>query len=138
MLVDLVTILCSIIAETTIMKYNVFPCIWTFYYCLQYHCMVKGYVTHPSALLSYTCVYVSKGEYLRTEEKCMLVPVVLSVISFSFNMTTVQSYPFSVCLLIFFFLVVHYWLKANFSTENKNLLYIVSVNVFKTVSNSMK
>ena len=28
----------------------------------------------PSALLSYTRVYVSKGEYLRTEEKCMLVP----------------------------------------------------------------
>ena len=88
MLLDLVTILCSI-TETTIMKYNVFPCIWTFYYCLQYHCMVKGYVTHPSALLSYTRVYVSKGEYLRTEEKCMLVPVVLSITSFSVNMTTV-------------------------------------------------
>ena len=137
MLLDSVTIFCST-TETTIMKYNVFPCIWTFYYCLQYHCMVKGFVTHPSALLSYARVYVSKGEYLRTEEKCMLVPVVLSIIWFSVNMTTVQPYPFSVCLLIFFFLVVHYWLKANFSTENKNLLYIISVHVFKTVSNSMK
>ena len=137
MLLDSVTIFCST-TETTIMKYNVFPCIWTFYYCLQYHCMVKGFVTHPSALLSYARVYVSKGEYLRTEEKCMLVPVVLSIIWFSVNMTTVQPYPVSVCLLIFFFLVVHYWLKANFSTENKNLLYIISVNVFKTVSNSMK
>ena len=137
MLLDSVTIFCST-TETTIMKYNVFPCIWTFYYCLQYHCMVKGFVTHPSALLSYARVYVSKGEYLRTEEKCMLVPVVLSIIWFSVNMTTVQPYPVSVCLLIFFFLVVHYWLKANFSTENKNLLYIISVHVFKTVSNSMK
>ena len=47
MVLDLVTILCSI-TETTIMKYNVFPkaSIWTFYYYLQYHCMVKGYVTH--------------------------------------------------------------------------------------------
>ena len=47
MLLDLVTILCSI-TETTIMKYNDFPkaSIWTFYYYLQYHCMVKGYVTH--------------------------------------------------------------------------------------------
>ena len=45
MLLDSVTIFCST-TETTIMKYNVFPCIWTFYYCLQYHCMVKGYVTH--------------------------------------------------------------------------------------------
>ena len=42
-----------------------------------------------SALLSHTRVYVNKGEYLRTEEKCMLVPVVLSIISFSVNMTTV-------------------------------------------------
>lgn len=83
-------------------------------------------------------VHENKGEYLRTEEKCMLVPVVLSIILFSVNMTTVYPYPFSVCLLIFFLLVVHYWLKANFSTENKNLLYIISVNVFETVSNSMK
>ena len=34
-------------------------------------------------------VYVNKGEYLRTEEKCTLVPVVLSIISFSVNMTAV-------------------------------------------------
>ena len=88
MLLDSVTIFCST-TETTIMEYNVFPCIWTFYYCLQYHCMVKGFVTHPSALLSYARVYVSKGEYLRTEEKCMLVPVVLSIIWFSVNMTAV-------------------------------------------------
>ena len=43
----------------------------------------------PSALLRYMLVYVNKGEYLRTEEKYMLVPVVLSIISFSVNMTTV-------------------------------------------------
>ena len=43
----------------------------------------------PSALLSYTHLYVSEGEYLRTEERCMLVPVVLSIIWFSVNMTTV-------------------------------------------------
>ena len=92
MLLDLVTILCSI-TETTIMKYNDFPkaCIRTFYYCVQYHCFVydKRLCDTPSALLSYMHVYVNKGEYLRTEEKCMLVPVVLTIISFSVNMTTV-------------------------------------------------
>ena len=92
MLLDLVTILCSI-TETTIMKYNDFPkaCIWTCYYCVQYHCFVYGkrLCDTPSALLSYMHVYVNKGEYLRTEEQCMLVPVVLSIISFLVNMTTV-------------------------------------------------
>ena len=90
MLLDSVTIFCST-TETTIMKYNVFPCIWTFYYCLQYHCMVKGFVTHPSALLSCARVYVSKGEYFRTEEKCMLVPVVLSIIWCSLTLSVFAS-----------------------------------------------
>ena len=42
--------------------------------------MGKRLCDTPSALLSYMCVHVSKGEYLRTQEKCMLVPVVLSII----------------------------------------------------------
>ena len=136
MLLDLVTILCSI-TETTIIKYYVFPLHLKFLLLSTVPLYGKRLCDTPSALLSYMRVYVNKGEYLRTEEKCILVPVVLSIIWFSVNMTTVHPYPFSVCLLIFFLLVVHYRLKSNFSTENKNLLYI-SVNVFKTVSNSMK
>ena len=137
MLLDLVTILCSI-TETTIMKCNIFPLHLDFLLLSTVPLYGKRLCDTPSALQSYMRVYVNKGEYLRTEEKCMLVPVVLSIIWFSVNMTTVQPYPFSVCLLILFFPIIHHRLKANPSTENKNLLYIISVHVFKTVSNSMK
>ena len=76
MLLDLVTILC-------------FPLHLDFLLLSTVPLYGKRLRDTPSALLSYTRVYVSKGEYLRTEEKCMLVPVVLSIIWFSVNMTTV-------------------------------------------------